>query len=159
MTILPFLQRKLPVPGFKVEIVMIDYDGTIPEKYKSSDKPMLISSNDSSPSYNNPSNSNSARNKDSDENVFSDSDDDDDDQKDDDKSTVSIALPPGKIESEVTTLNKKTQLLSLNSNPTLVKNEADKPKPIPNLNPGDIKAIAADASVFSFGDDEDDLSD
>ncbi|KAL7610695.1 phosphatidylinositol 3,4,5-trisphosphate 3-phosphatase and protein-tyrosine-phosphatase PTEN2A [Lactuca sativa] len=154
-----FDKRKLPVPGFKVEIVMIDYDGTIPEKYKSSDKPMLISSNDSSPSYNNPSNSNSARNKDSDENVFSDSDDDDDDQKDDDKSTVSIALPPGKIESEVTTLNKKTQLLSLNSNPTLVKNEADKPKPIPNLNPGDIKAIAADASVFSFGDDEDDLSD
>ncbi|KAL8238118.1 hypothetical protein R6Q59_019199 [Mikania micrantha] len=153
-----FDKRKLPVPGFKVEIVMIDYDGTMPEKYKATEKPS-ISSNDSSPSYK--GSTNSSRNKTSNEqendNVFSDSDDEDKNMPAKTNSTTVISRPgttptpprqTGKLEAELTP-SKNTKQQSASN---------DKHNSIPNLNSGDIKAIAADASVFTFGDDEDDES-
>ncbi|KAI3503060.1 hypothetical protein L1887_31495 [Cichorium endivia] len=150
-----FDKRKLPVPGFKVEVVMIAYDGTIPEKYKSTDKPIL-GSNDSSPSYNDSTPSKPSGDQDND-NVFSDDDDEGKDKPPREK-RAPTAPPPGKIDPEVSALRKNTEQLSLNSKSAtnVVRTEED--GSIANLNSGDIKAIAADASVFSFGDDEDDLS-
>ncbi|KAK9053254.1 hypothetical protein SSX86_029887 [Deinandra increscens subsp. villosa] len=163
-----FEKRKLPVPGFKVEIVMIDYDGTMPEKYKINEKPS-ISSNDSSPSY---KGSNSSRNKASNDqendDVFSDSDDEEDKAVSAKTGSTNVITgpattpppqPPRKIEAEMTTLRKNTQQLSLNTKQQSTSDNKQVEKSIPNLNSGDIKAIAADASVFSFGDDEDDESD
>ncbi|KAI3665689.1 hypothetical protein L6452_44319 [Arctium lappa] len=168
-----FEKRKLPVPGFKVEVVMIDYDGTIPEKYKTNDKPST-SSNDSSPSYKNPANQNKASGEQENDNVFSDSDDGDEPASTDRSrpnvtsrpGTAPPSPPPpesGKMEAEVTNMRKNTEQLSLNSRQQSIqgsnntRNEQVE-RSIPNLNSGDIKAIAADASVFSFGDDEDDES-
>ncbi|GKE03043.1 hypothetical protein Tco_1391026, partial [Tanacetum coccineum] len=149
------LQRKLPVPGFKVEIVMIDYDGTMPEKYKANEKTAsTLSSNSSSPSYKDrpTSNQSKASGDHENDNVFSDSDD---------EAAPSPSSESGKI--KVTNLRKNTQQLSLNSSQQSTSNvqgskdtqNEQVEKSIPNLNSGDIKAIAADASVFSFGDDED----
>ncbi|XP_024974613.1 phosphatidylinositol 3,4,5-trisphosphate 3-phosphatase and protein-tyrosine-phosphatase PTEN2A-like [Cynara cardunculus var. scolymus] len=169
-----FDKRKLPVPGFKVEVVMIDYDGTIPEKYKTSDKPST-SSNDSSAPYKDPNfNQNKASGDQENDNVFSDSDDGDEPASTDRNrpnlasrpGTAPPSPPPaesGKMEAEVTNLRKNTEQLSLNSRQQSIqgsnntRNEQVE-RSIPNLNSGDIKAIAADASVFSFGDDEDDES-
>ncbi|KAK1439013.1 hypothetical protein QVD17_04828 [Tagetes erecta] len=162
-----FDKRKLPVPGFKVEIVMIDYDGTVPDKYKANEKPS-ISSNDSSPSDKN--SKNSSRNKASNsndqenDNVFSDSDDEDKAVSTKQTSTdvtsgpgtvPPTAKPSGKTEAEVASLRKNTQQLSLNSKQQSTSDNRQVDKSILSLNSGDIKAIAADASVFSFGDDED----
>ncbi|KAJ9564045.1 hypothetical protein OSB04_000011 [Centaurea solstitialis] len=166
-----FDKRKLPVPGFKVEVVMVDYDGTIPEKYKANDKPST-SSNDSLQSSKHPNlNQNKASGDQENDNVFSDSDDEDEPASTN-RSAPNVAasrpgtappsLPPpesGKTASEVTSLRKNTEQLSLNRQQSIpgsnnIPNEQVE-RSIPNLNSGDIKAIAADASVFSFGDDED----
>ncbi|XP_076918045.1 phosphatidylinositol 3,4,5-trisphosphate 3-phosphatase and protein-tyrosine-phosphatase PTEN2A-like [Bidens hawaiensis] len=168
-----FDKRKLPVPGFKVEIVMIDYDGTTPDKYKANEKPTL-SSNDCSPS-----NKDSRRKKDSNsqetDNVFSDSDDEDKPVSAKPSSSKAskaikeqaVTTPPTPQQSDVTTLRKNTQQLFLHSTQQTSDNQqstqqtsdskhVEKTTPnLPNLDSGDIKAIAADASVFSFGDDED----
>ncbi|KAM0057874.1 putative phosphoric monoester hydrolase [Helianthus debilis subsp. tardiflorus] len=163
-----FDKRRLPVPGFKVEIVMIDYDGTVPEKYKANEKSNL-SSADCSPSYKDSTNSsrNKASSDQENDDVFSDSDDEDKpvSAKRSSSNTISgpVTAPPppqqsGKIDADVTTLRKNIQQLSLNSKQqsTSDNKQFEKPKSIPNLDSGDIKAIAADASVFSFGDDEED---
>ncbi|KAL8200566.1 hypothetical protein R6Q57_011905 [Mikania cordata] len=153
-----FDKRKLPVPGFKVEIVMIDFDGTMPEKYKATEKPS-IGSNDSSPSYKGSTNSsqNKSSNEQENDNVFSDSDDEDKNMPAKTNSTTVISRPgttptppqqSGKLQAEVSPLKNTKQQSASN----------DKHNSIPNLNSGDIKAIAADASVFTFGDDEDDES-
>lgn len=157
-------QRKLPVPGFKVEIVMIDYDGTAPDKYKANEKPSICST-DSSPSYKHSTNSsrNKASNDQENDNVFSDSDDEDKavstKQTSTDATSGPGTIPPparqsGKTEAEVATLRKNTQQLSLNSKQQSTSDNRQVDKSILSLN-SDIKAIAADASVFSFGDDED----
>nr|GEV84343.1 phosphatidylinositol 3,4,5-trisphosphate 3-phosphatase and protein-tyrosine-phosphatase PTEN2A-like [Tanacetum cinerariifolium] len=172
-----FDKRKLPVPGFKVEIVMIDYDGTMPEKYKANEKTAsTLSSNSSSPSYKDrpTSNQSKASGDHENDNVFSDSDDDK--AVSTERSSTSEITGPGAAPSpssesgkikEVTNLRKNTQQLSLNSSQQSTSNvrgskdtqNEQVEKSIPNLNSGDIKAIAADASVFSFGDDEDYESD
>ncbi|KAI7739285.1 hypothetical protein M8C21_017515 [Ambrosia artemisiifolia] len=160
-----FDKRKLPVPGFKVEIVMIDYDGTVPDKYKSNEKPSL-SSTDCSPSYKSSTSSspNKASNNQDNDNVFSDSDDEVKPMSAKPSSSKAISEPgtasptqqSGKIDADVTALRKNIQQLSLNSKQQSTSDNKKVGKVIPNLDSGDIKAIAADASVFSFGDDEDD---
>lgn len=149
---------------------MIDYDGRVLEKYKASEKASTLSSSDSSPSYKDPANSN--QNKPSgdqeNDNVFSDSDDEEKDVSINRCSSNVTSgpreppLPPQesrKTEAEVTTLRKSTENISLNGTQQSTPNNEQVQRSIPNLDSGDIKAIAADASVFSFGDDEDFESD
>uniref|UniRef100_A0A803NFD5 Uncharacterized protein n=1 Tax=Cannabis sativa TaxID=3483 RepID=A0A803NFD5_CANSA len=104
-----FDKRKLPSPGFQVEIVMIDYD----------DKKQV------------------PQNEDNDD-VFSDSDGD---EKGANKSRAT-APPP----TSTATLSSEQELMTPFEDGF-------------NSGSDDFKAMAADASVFSFGDDEDFESD
>lgn len=169
------LQRKLPSPGFQVEIVMIDYDGTIPTKSKagnsskgSDGRPGNTSaSGNEVAAYSNQSKV--SENQDNDD-VFSDSDGEETAASRSRLAHISsragvTATPQesGTKTEQIATVTHGTERLSLsskgpaqsNASNDIKENVVEKPSSIPNLNSGDIKAIAADASVFSFGDDED----
>lgn len=169
-----FDKRKLPSPGFQVEIVMIDYDGTISTKSKagnsckgSDGKPSNTSaSGNEVAAYSNQSKV--SENQDNDD-VFSDSDGEETAASRSTLAQISsgagVTATPQEsgTKEQIATLTHGTERLSLsskgpaqsNASNDIKENVAEKPSSIPNLNSGDIKAIAADASVFSFGDDED----
>ncbi|KAK6923080.1 LOW QUALITY PROTEIN: hypothetical protein RJ641_011384 [Dillenia turbinata] len=158
-----FDKRKLPSPGLQVEIVMIDYDGTLPVKSKAnsaSEGPNTNSGVAQSEEAAPKSVQNKvSENKDKDD-VFSDSEGEENGPS---KSRQNQAASPGSSTTaeQITSITRGTEQLTLRSkNP----NTATEPKTdgIPNpdsVGASDIKAIAADASVFSFGDDEDYESD
>ncbi|KAL1564178.1 Phosphatidylinositol 3,4,5-trisphosphate 3-phosphatase and protein-tyrosine-phosphatase pten2a [Salvia divinorum] len=172
-----FDKRKLPSPGFQVEIVMVDYDGTAPLKTRADDntkgadgKPQDVPS--SSENKNRSSQQNKQNNEDD---VFSDSD------GEEPAPSRSSSVDPRPIsiagtapQSEQATKSERVssvshqmervsvgrESMSSQSQSKEVKvDEVERASTIPNMGSTDIKAIAADASVFSFGDDEDDESD
>ncbi|KAK3019067.1 hypothetical protein RJ639_004354 [Escallonia herrerae] len=170
-----FDKRKLPSPGFQVEVVMIDYDSSVPTKYKADDHAGKESDarpgNTTTLSDGVAANSNQnkvAGNQDSDD-VFSDSDGE---ETQGSRSGLAHAssgrtaapLEYGTTSKQIATLVHGTEELSVRSKePTQTSipskekttDEAVRSVSIPNLGSGDFKAMAADASVFSFGDDED----
>ncbi|XP_057491740.1 phosphatidylinositol 3,4,5-trisphosphate 3-phosphatase and protein-tyrosine-phosphatase PTEN2A-like [Actinidia eriantha] len=170
-----FDKRKLPSPGFQVEIVMIDYDGSIPAKKKAehsskeSDgrKGNATSTSDEVASTTHQSKAN--ENQDNDD-VFSDSDGEETaSSKSSQARAGSGAGPPTHLKSatgveQMTGLTHGTQQLSVSRGP-MQSNSANETKTdgVGRFDSGgmssDIKAIAADASVFSFGDEEDYESD
>ncbi|KAF2283762.1 hypothetical protein GH714_014967 [Hevea brasiliensis] len=151
-----FDKRKLPSPGFQVEVVMIDYDGTLPTSSKGD-----------------------SATKGSDDDVFSDSEGEETSSP---KSRQATGPGVGSTQSSHTSSISTEQMRSLthgteqmllgSREPSLI-NASDRPttdrieKPasgleVPSLDSvgvNEIKAIAADASVFSFGDEEDYESD
>lgn len=163
------LQRKLPSPGFLVEIVMIDYDGTVPSKTKVDS--VVKGSGPSSSDKNKVDHTKAelAAKQDNDDNVFWDSDGEEtvpSRSVDNKTSAKAIAAPESSSRGSRTTgLVQETEQLSLRSEsaahvPASTSKEtsfhgAERTCTIPNFASGDIKAIAADASVFSFGDEED----
>ncbi|PON67196.1 Atypical dual specificity phosphatase, subfamily A [Trema orientale] len=179
-----FDKRKLPSPGFQVEIVMIDYDGTLPTRSKADSAGSKSDSSSTSyaPGSSAGVESNSNRkqvpqNEDNDD-VFSDSDGE---EKGAAKSqaarTTSGAehVPASTTTSEqIGNLSRETSRLSLGSEKRphvnvlqeATTDEARKTdschEALPKIDSdgvNDIKSIAADASVFTFGDDEDFESD
>lgn len=174
-----FDKRKLPTPGFQVEVVMIDYDGSLPTRLKTdstskgSDRRSIhdrASGNEAAQSNTNKISGGEEK----DDDVFSDSDEENGDIKTSlahstsgtgngtskaDHSSTTIAS--GRIVS----LAHDTSCLTLgnekNSQPNAPKEPAviqPSAIEIPNLDlvrASDFKAIAADASVFTFGDEED----
>ncbi|KAK6151203.1 hypothetical protein DH2020_016135 [Rehmannia glutinosa] len=170
-----FDNRKLPSPGFQVEIVMIDYDGTIPPKTKTdhdtkgadgkSIDALPSSANKSSSQQSDPS-----RKQNNEDDVFSDSEGEESSSS---RSRVGPAISAGGTtphsesgtEAErVSSVSHQTAQLSLGRESTSSQSKnshemridgVEKASTIPNMDSTDIKAIAADASVFSFGDDED----
>ncbi|KAL3833305.1 hypothetical protein ACJIZ3_008041 [Penstemon smallii] len=168
-----FEKRKLPSPGFQVEIVMIDYDGTIPAKVKSDNdqKGADGKSRDgpsSSDKKSNSGQSSASRKQKNEDDVFSDSDGDEEPVSS--RNSISAAAggasnpESGTTAEQISTVSNQTEQLSLGRKSTSssqsnasheVKIEGVERDKIPNLDSTDIKAIAADASVFSFGDDED----
>ncbi|KAL3626823.1 hypothetical protein CASFOL_029395 [Castilleja foliolosa] len=172
-----FDNRKLPSPDFQVELVMIDYDGTIPPRTKPDIKGKDGKSTNSSSSSDNKASSqqsNAPRKQNNEDDVFSDSE-----GEEEESYSISRAGPTSSAaaaashsgshnEAEhVSVISHQTSQLSVGeestnskSNNNEVKNDgAEKISKIPNMDSADIKAIAADASVFSFGDDEDYESD
>ncbi|XP_074313170.1 phosphatidylinositol 3,4,5-trisphosphate 3-phosphatase and protein-tyrosine-phosphatase PTEN2A-like [Silene latifolia] len=168
-----FDKRKLPSPGFQVEIVLVDYDGTpvspqpVSEAERPNDNPIAnpsVNEASSGPSPNKESESQAQSERDRDD-VFSDDDESGSSKSrkaQADKSTV----PPPKTN---TTSASKVEVLTHEMGKTSVSNENSKndskvesaagSRPGPQ-EPGaeggsDFKAMAADASVFTFGDDED----
>ncbi|KAL8473032.1 hypothetical protein ACS0TY_029369 [Phlomoides rotata] len=169
-----FEKRKLPSPGFQIEIVMIDYDGTIPSKTRSDDhhntKGADGKSKDASASSENTANtkqsSNAPRKQKKEDDVFSDSEGEEEPSPS--RTSTAPNSEAGPKSEHISSVTHQTENLSLGREPTNpesktsheVKMEGGERSStaIPNLDSTDIKAIAADASVFSFGDDEDDES-
>ncbi|KAF7129378.1 hypothetical protein RHSIM_Rhsim10G0113100 [Rhododendron simsii] len=163
-----FGKRKLPSPGFQVEIVMIDYDGSIPTRKKAeignkeSDGRVgnALSSTDSVTTANQ---NKDTENQDNDD-VFSDSEGEETtSSKSSQARATSGALTSTHTQSgneEVKDLTHGTQRLSLSKEATRSSDSSEtKIDGLGRLGSGgmssDIKAIAADASVFTFGDEED----
>ncbi|KAI3451986.1 hypothetical protein Pfo_008651 [Paulownia fortunei] len=169
-----FDNRKLPSPGFQVEIVMIDYDGTIPSKIqtghdtKSADG-KLTDASSSSDNKANSQQSNASRKQNNEDDVFSDSEGEEPTSSSRVDHTISAAGTTPHSESGtktecISTISHQTEQLSLGKESTSSQSKTshelkidgvERASTIPNLDSADIKAIAADASVFSFGDDED----
>ncbi|KAK6924018.1 hypothetical protein RJ641_010218 [Dillenia turbinata] len=158
-----FDKRKLPSPGFQVEIVMIDYDGILPVKSKANSATeelntnsgvAQVSSGEAAPK----STQNKVSENEDKDDVFSDSEGEETGPS---KSRQNKAAGPCSTAEQITTITRGTEQLTLrNQNPSTM--DELKTDGIPNLDlagASDIKAIAADASVFSFGDDEDYESD
>lgn len=161
-----FDKRKLPSPGFLVEIVMIDYDGTVPSKTKVDS--VAKRSGPSSSDKVDHSKAKLAAKQDNDDNVFWDSEGEETvpSRSMDSTSAKAAAAPESSSKGNQTTgLIHQTEQLSLKSGgaeyvPNSISKETnfdgvERTGTIPNFASGDIKAIAADASVFSFGDEED----
>ncbi|KAL3525662.1 hypothetical protein ACH5RR_014034 [Cinchona calisaya] len=171
-----FDKRKLPSPGFQVEIVMVNYD-KLPSKFKTDTAKgsdgqggSQLSSSDRNDV--NPAQVEVTKKRDKDDDVFSDSDGEDSVPTRRSAGNTSSAaggtaapLESGSKENQMASFTHQTEQLSLGSKEsTNSQNDTSKETKfdgveragsIPNLGSGDIKAIAADASVFSFGDDED----
>ncbi|KAJ9177298.1 hypothetical protein P3X46_012532 [Hevea brasiliensis] len=179
-----FDKRKLPSPGFQVEVVMIDYDGTLPTSSKG-DSATKGSDGTTSTGYTLKSsggletNSNRKKVAENEDDVFSDSEGEETSSP---KSRQATGPGVGSTQSSHTSSISTEQMRSLthgteqmllgSREPSLI-NASDRPttdrieKPasgleVPSLDSvgvNEIKAIAADASVFSFGDEEDYESD
>ncbi|KAK9690913.1 hypothetical protein RND81_09G162900 [Saponaria officinalis] len=175
-----FDKRKLPSPGFQVEIVLVDYDGTPApppsEAQKSNDNPPANPSPayeaSSGPNPYNESESQAQSERDRDD-VFSD------DESSSSRSrkaqaaspteTTKSTIPPPKTDtmsgSNVENLTHemgKTSLGKVSSTQAGPTNDSKSSSGTGTVlkDPGseggsDFKAMAADASVFTFGDDED----
>ncbi|XP_062102648.1 phosphatidylinositol 3,4,5-trisphosphate 3-phosphatase and protein-tyrosine-phosphatase PTEN2A-like [Humulus lupulus] len=167
-----FDKRKLPSPGFQVEIVMIDYDGTLPAKSNPKAKSDSSSTSHAPPNSSVGAESNSKRkqvpqNEDNDD-VFSDSDGD---EKGAAKSraaatptsTATLSEQTGNLSGQTDRLSLGTETRVLQEGTTDGVRKTDcSNDALPKMDStggSDIKAMAADASVFSFGDDEDFESD
>ena len=171
------IQRKLPSPGFMVEVVLADIDSTIPPKPSSepaSKAPEETSAANSSPAEGVtpvPAPKKETQNPDKDD-VFSDNEAD---STGPNKTTSSVSsqTPEAKQSSDETSgLARATEKVSISGNKgssssqpvqgTVSKAEAtEKPTEVnaSSSESSEFKVMAADASVFSFGDEDDYESD
>ncbi|KAG7633881.1 Tensin phosphatase C2 domain [Arabidopsis suecica] len=149
-----FDKRKLPAPGFHVEIVMIEPDNSQPTKSKSDSTQQQSQSSSSA-------DSSKLKSNEKDDDVFSDSDG----EEEGNSKPIKSYSTNEKTASSMHTTSKPHQINeppkrddpSANRSVTSSSSSGHY-NPVPNdsLAVSDIKAIAADASVFSFGDEEED---
>lgn len=180
-----FDKRKLPSPGFQVEVVMIDYNGTLPTRSAAdSTSKQSDDSSGSVPTSNagvtaNSNQSKVSGNEDNDD-VFSDSEGEETSASKSRKAqatsgaqSAATGRASNTTAEKIGNLTHKTDQLSLrseeptqsNASKEITSDGTGKPASgleTPNmdsLGASDIKAIAADASVFTFGDEDDFESD
>ncbi|XP_047173668.1 phosphatidylinositol 3,4,5-trisphosphate 3-phosphatase and protein-tyrosine-phosphatase PTEN2A-like [Vigna umbellata] len=168
-----FDKRKIPAPGFRVEVVMIDYNGTLPSRTKAnsaskgSDRNTINALPGPKPTTSNSTESKLPRNEDD---VFSDSDEEEGRDTQSKKAATEYKFHQASEETtdHVGMLTHSTDRLSLKheagmQNNTSEQSTADEHNKIhtgnsstnvESVGASDIKAIAADASVFSFGDED-----
>ncbi|KAF5207188.1 Phosphatidylinositol 3,4,5-trisphosphate 3-phosphatase and protein-tyrosine-phosphatase PTEN2A [Thalictrum thalictroides] len=164
-----FDKRSFPSPGFQVEVVMIDYSGNIPRRTKnertSSESGGSLST-DTTASRSNPEKGSENQDKDD---VFSDSESEESESSGKGKAQATYSAEPANNTTypkagpeEMAAITHGTAQISLKSGgPTEIsrtKSDAtsqEEVKRVDSMGVSDIKAIAADASVFSFGDEED----
>ncbi|KAJ7013469.1 phosphatidylinositol 3,4,5-trisphosphate 3-phosphatase [Populus alba x Populus x berolinensis] len=176
-----FDKRKLPSPGFQVEVVLVDYDGTVSTRsnietaVKKSDEgsstaPASVDATSTAPNQNKDSASNDK------DDVFSDSEVEESvssKQKQAQASSAggeTAATPaPGSgtdnKTDKVASLTQATEQFSLGNTGSQKSHAPAQPKIEAvggtvssleaNNSQSEFKAMAADASVFTFGDDED----
>ncbi|XP_042495217.1 phosphatidylinositol 3,4,5-trisphosphate 3-phosphatase and protein-tyrosine-phosphatase PTEN2A-like [Macadamia integrifolia] len=177
-----FDKRKLPSPGFQVEVVMIDYDGTIPTRPKpeTTNKPPDGSSGtvpataDGGAATPDPSKGSGSQDKDD---VFSDSEAEDSGSSKHRRNqaisgagghatTIGGGLETGTTAEQIAAVTHGTEQVSLRSEETMQVTSASKLNTdgsggvasgldVSKIDSSDFKAIAADASVFTFGDEDD----
>ncbi|XP_059647821.1 phosphatidylinositol 3,4,5-trisphosphate 3-phosphatase and protein-tyrosine-phosphatase PTEN2A [Cornus florida] len=173
-----FDKRKLPSPGFRVEVVLVDYDSDVPTKpttetaadrsaESSAATPASVDGGAVAANSNNESASNEK------DDVFSDSEADEmGPPKGRQAKAASVAGGSVKATAsaaetksnpdQIASLTRKTEQISLGTTGPTQMHSTSEPKrdgigevPNPVGEVSDFKAMAADASVFSFGDDED----
>ena len=175
------LQRKLPSPGFQVEVVLVDYDGSIPSKPSSPTTTAEsggASATDAAAKEINteaPKQTNESGSKDRDD-VFSDSDSESSKNRRS-KATGDVVEPSSSVkESEAKAAQVETSNLAHGIQQVSLKREGDskashasvtkteekikassvmETPEVGSTGMSEFKAIAADASVFSFGDEDD----
>ncbi|WOK93642.1 hypothetical protein Cni_G02342 [Canna indica] len=164
-----FDKRKVPSPGFQVEIVMVDYDSVRARNPASGNDKKNSNGNVINENPKRDRNStapNLSKNKDNKDDVFSDSDTEDKESANDNVAQVSRNVEEhynsGKITNNVA--NQETSSIEAGKAEAGVANEVKKEatsslrlEEAATLNSGsasEFKAIAADASVFSFGDED-----
>lgn len=181
------MQRKLPSPGFQIEVVLVDYDGTNPNPSQQTDSNTkkenpggATSATETKELSTQPTTTNitgDSKRQDKDD-IFSDSEGegsskgrrqkmDDDDTHGPNVTTKETETKASKKENTSIAQGMGDMSLKNESKATKVLDAADaKIEPSSKNTPAEspalgsstmseFKAIAADASVFSFGDDED----
>ncbi|CAM0950015.1 unnamed protein product [Alopecurus aequalis] len=181
-----FDKRKLPSPGFQVEVVLVDYDGSQPPKQKAVDQSAQKKSDaDSSTSTSTKENypvhveSNKEAGGDDKDDVFSDNEAEDGSSKGK-KEKVYIsgqgtanaakASETSVAQKEASAVSSGIEKLTISTeqgnarspDATSLKAEAcsksssttTQPPGVESASMSEFKAIAADASVFSFGDED-----
>ncbi|ONK61688.1 uncharacterized protein A4U43_C08F32540 [Asparagus officinalis] len=176
-----FDKRKLPSPGFQVEVVLVDYDGSIPPR---STTPTITTESSGASATDTatkessnppPKQTTESSSQDKDE-VFSDSDNETSKKKQ--AKTSGDVLPPStsvketeakasqgeasKLADSVQQVSLKQEEDSRTSKAPEMKSEGKtksssvvETQEMGSTGMSEFKAIAADASVFSFGDEDD----
>lgn len=156
-----FDKRKIPSPGFQVEIVMIDYDGSVPpgkqhENGTTQSDGSEINSLSSSGKTAVSSNESKSLRKEDEDDIFSDSEGEETNTRKTRQAWVN--RESGKT-NQMTDHTKGTQQMTVVKEPAIEgatnNTKSDVAGRLDSEGVSDIKAIAADASVFSFGDEED----
>ncbi|CAJ2630549.1 unnamed protein product [Trifolium pratense] len=181
-----FDKRKLPSPGFQVEVVLVDHNGNVvaskPEITKKSDEssstnPAPVEVSNPTPNANKESSGDGDQDKDD---VFSDGEAEhhassrSKQTKAPSESVETVASATkeseaNKISNQITNITHATEQVSLGSKISTPSQSTGEPKSdvggrtVSSLDgpssESEFKAMAADASVFTFGDDEDYESD
>ncbi|KAF3435450.1 hypothetical protein FNV43_RR22539 [Rhamnella rubrinervis] len=165
-----FDKRKLPSPGFQVEVVLIDVPTTpnTETTTKSSDEssganPAPVDGGDAAPKQ-----TKTSGNQDD---VFSDGETDEGSSKSRRAEAASVAggavsnststSETNSKSDQIASLTRATEQASIGGKGSTQVHAASEPKSVaagvsvPSLSESEFKAMAADASVFTFGDDED----
>ncbi|CAM8937722.1 unnamed protein product [Rhodiola kirilowii] len=171
-----FDKRKLPSPGFQVEVVLVDYESPAPAPAPATPAPKPAADKpDGNSAANNPSQDTSTTtitekvsgNTEKDD-VFSDDEGSSRGKRDKSAPTPAETIPPNsdsnKPSDSVATVTQNIEQVSLadTKQPTepITQASTGTETSVPsNTEVSEFKAMAADASVFSFGDDEDYESD
>ncbi|KAK8702969.1 hypothetical protein V6N13_021303 [Hibiscus sabdariffa] len=170
-----FDKRNVPYHGFKIELVMVDYDGTPKANSKSDSANKGVEDNSGYVKDGvieaNSKQSKASRTEESDD-IFSDSDGEETVASASNKPTQPATAVRPVASSNLSTpapeqtgtskpAVKNQELLSKSTSKDVAINGSGKPSTtlelpsVESMTASDIKAMAADASVFSFGDEED----
>lgn len=178
-----FLQRKLPSPGFQVEVVLVDYNGNVVTSKLETNTKKSDESSSTSPapveaSTPAPNADKESGDHDKDD-VFSDGEADhpassrSKQTKAPSDAVEAVAnatreSEANKVANQITNITQATEQVSLGNKISTPSHSAGEPKrddgrtvssfEVPSSE-SEFKAMAADASVFTFGDDEDYESD
>ncbi|XXG63819.1 hypothetical protein AAC387_Pa05g1921 [Persea americana] len=176
-----FDKRKLPSPGFQVEVVLVDYDSSLPSR------PSSGAASQESDGSSGPVSAPGARTVASESNKSTGSNDKDDVFSDNEaeesgsskirhaRAAASAGGPAAAVGPQTDTVKQEMVSITHGVEQVSLKNEGTKQNPstnelknesgdgaasfeVPKLDSSgvsDFKAIAADASVFTFGDDDD----
>ncbi|KAI4330773.1 hypothetical protein MLD38_029026 [Melastoma candidum] len=181
-----FDKRKLPSPGFLVEIVMVDYEGLAAPAKANNDStvesqnsgPSVSSSNESPVQFKSTTTTETSK-KDEEDDVFSDSEGEETRHSNTARGNVVDNGDNGKCHivdnrdlstsstNQTEALAERTEQLSLKADTSVQHSTVEAPgsgNPVTDHHDtetasgggiNDFKAMAADASVFTFGDDDD----
>ena len=165
------MQRKLPSPGFQAEVVLVDYDGTVSTRLntetavRKSDEGSSIASPSVDAGTSAPKQNKDSGSKDKDD-VFSDNEAEESvssKRKQAQASSASSGTDNNKTD-KVASLTQSTEQLSLGNTSSQQSHAPAQPKSEAaggtvssgeaSNSQSEFKAMAADASVFTFGDED-----
>ncbi|KAL7119017.1 hypothetical protein ACP275_02G036800 [Erythranthe tilingii] len=162
-----FDKRKLPSPGFQVEVVLVDYDAATVLPATSPSETTTASESTQNPGANTGSRQNPGPVEEASVAKNSNKEGKDDDELSDNETDVKAA----KSSDQIANLAHKAEQVSLGntsaSSSSTAQTEVKKKESVASGSEvavgsvgevSEFKAMAADASIFSFGDDEDDES-